>query len=90
MSHLWAQRPRRELSFHRHTTPPPGIFSSWPLTFGSPPCPTNTLTLAGQRLAVGLGTLALALGHTRGLKTIPCFILMEELEKLRLKALLWE
>lgn len=37
---------------------------------------------------MGSGTLALALGHTCRLKTIPCFILMEELEKLRLKTLL--
>lgn len=49
----------------------------------------DPLTLAGQWLAVGLGTLALALGHTSRLKFKPCFIFMEELEKLRLEALLW-
>lgn len=38
---------------------------------------------------MGSGTLALALGHTCRLKTMPCFVLMEELEKLRLKTLLW-
>lgn len=38
---------------------------------------------------MGLGILALTLGHTCQLKPMPYFILMEELEKLRLKALLW-
>lgn len=43
---------------------------------------------AGQGLAVGLGALALALGHACRLKPMPLFILMEELEKLGLEALL--
>lgn len=49
----------------------------------------DPLTPAGQWLAVGLGTLALALEHISRLKFMPCFVFMEELEKLRLEALFW-
>lgn len=38
---------------------------------------------------MGLGALALALGHACRLKPMPRFILVEELEKLGLEALLW-
>lgn len=38
---------------------------------------------------MGLGALALALGHACLLNPMPCFILVEELEKLGLEALLW-
>lgn len=44
--------------------------------------------LAGQLLALGIWTLAPALGHTYWPKPVPNFLLMEELKKLRLKALL--
>lgn len=36
-----------------------------------------------------MGALALALRHACRLKPMPCFILLEELEKLGLEALLW-
>lgn len=36
-----------------------------------------------------MGALALALGHACLLNPMPCFILVEELEKLGLEALLW-
>lgn len=44
--------------------------------------------LAGQPLAVGIRTLALASGHSCLLRSIPYLILVEKPEKLRLKALL--
>lgn len=60
------------------------------LTFALlPTVTTHPLTLDGQRLAVSLRGLALAPGHTFWPSSKPHLILVEELEKLRLEALLW-
>lgn len=81
--------PPENSPFLGHTARFPNSFSSRPLAFLPGQFPSLPLTLGGQQLAVGIRTLALALGHTCRLKPMPYFFLVEELEKLRLKALLW-
>lgn len=78
----------RKLPLHWHTTRPPSNLSSSPSTLVLPSC----LPIYSPWLASGLhwacGPIALALDHTCWLKPMPLFILVEEPEKLGLKALL--